>query len=323
MKSSKVSRLIPLVIAAGVVAADAQSPYFDTLAKDYPLDAWWATPPGVVSVYDVPTLASTDLRSELGAGALANDMAGKISGVEYMSLYFGAPDGNHTNFYAEMGGQVGDTGVLTSVSMAKFDVNTTRVVGPYVLHIGAVTSGTLKVGDTVTAIRDVSGVADREAARIIDADDLDLLVECGLVREVRYACLPKGRCNSDLHCALGQICDFGKATCVDGCRFNGDCPGSSCRCGDVPCACSGTTPADLAKCTIGVCDPNFCSDNTFCRFGEQCGPPPDAGVGDSGVARNVCYSDYDPDRRPYCANCSFGGGRDSEDDGDAESIGYS
>lgn len=57
---------------------------------------------------------------------------------------------NHTNFYAEMGGQVGDRGMLT-VGTAKFEVNTTRVVGPYILHIGAVTSGTLKVGDTVTA----------------------------------------------------------------------------------------------------------------------------------------------------------------------------
>ncbi len=81
------------------MAAAAASPYFDTLAKDYPLDAQWTTPPSVVSVYDVPTLATTDLESELGAGALASDMAGKISGVEYMSLYFGGP-GNHTNYYA-------------------------------------------------------------------------------------------------------------------------------------------------------------------------------------------------------------------------------
>jgi hypothetical protein len=122
-------------------------------------------------------------------------------------------------------------------------------------------------------------------------------------------CLDQGRCTSDLHCPLGQVCDLSRSSCVEGCHFNGDCPGSSCRCGDVPCACSGSTPDELAKCAIGTCDPNFCSDNSFCRFGEQCGPPPDAGTpDDAGVVRNVCYSDFDPDHKPYCANCSFGGG---------------
>jgi hypothetical protein len=100
MKSLKIALLAALIIAAGVVAAGAQSPYFDTLAKDYPLDAQWTTPPGVVSVFDVPTLATTDLEPELGAGALASDMAGKISGVQYMSLYFGALNNNYTNNYA-------------------------------------------------------------------------------------------------------------------------------------------------------------------------------------------------------------------------------
>ena len=73
--------------------------YFDTLAKDYPLDAQWTTSQGLVSVYDLPTLALTDFEPELQAGALASDMAGKISGVEYVSVYFGGPD-NHTNNYA-------------------------------------------------------------------------------------------------------------------------------------------------------------------------------------------------------------------------------
>ena len=61
-------------------------------------------------------------------------------------------------------------------------------------------------------------------------------------------CLGKGRCSSDLQCALGQVCDLARSTCVPGCRSSGDCPGSSCRCGDVACLCSGTTPAELAHC---------------------------------------------------------------------------
>jgi alanyl-tRNA synthetase len=57
---------------------------------------------------------------------------------------------DRTNFYAEMGGQVGDSGVIAS-GAAQFDVETTRVVGGYVLHIGRVRSGTLRGGDDVTA----------------------------------------------------------------------------------------------------------------------------------------------------------------------------
>ncbi|MBL8951670.1 MAG: hypothetical protein JNK82_12890 [Myxococcaceae bacterium] len=116
-------------------------------------------------------------------------------------------------------------------------------------------------------------------------------------------CLPVGRCSFDLQCPLGNVCDTSRSVCVPGCRSNGDCPGSSCRCGEVPCNCTGTTPADLQKCTVGVCDPNFCSDNTFCKFGELCGSIPDAGT-----TRNQCYSDFDVDRRPYCTNCSGGAG---------------
>jgi alanyl-tRNA synthetase len=57
---------------------------------------------------------------------------------------------DRTPFYAEMGGQVGDGGTLVAEN-ARCDVSTTRVVGPYVLHIGRVTAGILSVGDTVVA----------------------------------------------------------------------------------------------------------------------------------------------------------------------------
>jgi alanyl-tRNA synthetase len=57
---------------------------------------------------------------------------------------------NHTNFYAEMGGQIGDSGMLVSASM-EFDVQTTKTVGPYTLHIGRVRKGKITVGDTIQA----------------------------------------------------------------------------------------------------------------------------------------------------------------------------
>jgi hypothetical protein len=81
------------------MSAAAVTFYYDTLAKDYTLDPQWSTAAALVSVYDVPTLIRTDLLPELDAGAMATDMAGKISGVEYMSLYFGGP-ANRTNNYA-------------------------------------------------------------------------------------------------------------------------------------------------------------------------------------------------------------------------------
>ena len=119
-------------------------------------------------------------------------------------------------------------------------------------------------------------------------------------------CVPTGRCTSDIQCELGQVCDTNRGSCVAGCRRDGDCPGTSCRCGEVPCACTGSTPEELARCTLGTCDPNFCSNDTFCRYGELCAPQPDAGM-----SRNTCYSDFDFDRRPYCARCTSGGGIDT------------
>ncbi|HSU66321.1 MAG TPA: alanine--tRNA ligase-related protein, partial [Tepidisphaeraceae bacterium] len=56
-----------------------------------------------------------------------------------------------TSFYAEMGGQVGDTGELNLDSGSTFIVETTRAVGPFVLHIGHVKTGAIRVGDGVTA----------------------------------------------------------------------------------------------------------------------------------------------------------------------------
>lgn len=116
-------------------------------------------------------------------------------------------------------------------------------------------------------------------------------------------CIPRGRCSSDIQCQLGEVCDTARSTCVMGCHTNGDCAGSSCRCGEVACACTGSTPEELARCSIGVCDPEFCSDSSFCAFGDTCAAQPDAGF-----PRAHCFNDYDTRLRPYCDNCTFGGG---------------
>ena len=58
---------------------------------------------------------------------------------------------DQTCFYAEMGGQVGDTGELRSRGGAVMDVTTTRLAGGYVLHVGEMIESHLTVGDLVTA----------------------------------------------------------------------------------------------------------------------------------------------------------------------------
>jgi len=57
---------------------------------------------------------------------------------------------NETAFYGESGGQVGDTGSLTSVSV-KFIVKDTQKQGKSILHIGEVISGSIKKGDELIA----------------------------------------------------------------------------------------------------------------------------------------------------------------------------
>src|SRR5213079_3180529 len=54
---------------------------------------------------------------------------------------------NQTPFYAESGGQVGDTGVLVGEGGIKFRVtDTQKKLGDFFVHIGTVEQGTLKVG---------------------------------------------------------------------------------------------------------------------------------------------------------------------------------
>ncbi|MBL8852217.1 MAG: alanine--tRNA ligase, partial [Planctomycetaceae bacterium] len=60
---------------------------------------------------------------------------------------------DQTPFYAEAGGQVGDSGKLTS-GESVFEVLDTQRDGDLILHIGKLQNGTLKLGDTVQAAAD-------------------------------------------------------------------------------------------------------------------------------------------------------------------------
>jgi alanyl-tRNA synthetase len=60
---------------------------------------------------------------------------------------------DHTPFYAESGGQVGDSGVLESAN-ARFLVRDTQKIGASFAHMGVLESGELNVGDHVRALVD-------------------------------------------------------------------------------------------------------------------------------------------------------------------------
>jgi len=65
---------------------------------------------------------------------------------------------DHTPFYAESGGQVGDKGLLSSAG-AMFEVQDTQKQGEAFGHIGVVQQGSLKVGDSVDAVVDFAARA--------------------------------------------------------------------------------------------------------------------------------------------------------------------
>ena len=58
---------------------------------------------------------------------------------------------DRTNFYAEQGGQVGDTGKLrdNDADHSEFTIADTRAFGGYVLHVGEIVRGNIRVGESV------------------------------------------------------------------------------------------------------------------------------------------------------------------------------
>ncbi len=61
---------------------------------------------------------------------------------------------DRTPFYGEMGGQVGDTGWITSINKGRFEVTDTRIEDDFVLHVGHLREGRIEYKDQVTAAVD-------------------------------------------------------------------------------------------------------------------------------------------------------------------------
>jgi alanyl-tRNA synthetase len=81
---------------------------------------------------------------------------------------------DHTPFYAESGGQVGDAGTLVGITSAmQFEVSDTQKLGSAYAHVGRLASGELKEGDTIEArvdeARRIAIMANHSATHLLHA----------------------------------------------------------------------------------------------------------------------------------------------------------
>ncbi len=86
-----------------------------------------------------------DFQGSVSAILVDGEPAGRAETEDSAALVL-----DHTPFYAESGGQVGDTGTLCA-GRNRFEVRDTRKVGNAIVHYGVVTEGEIKVGDRLTA----------------------------------------------------------------------------------------------------------------------------------------------------------------------------
>ncbi|MBL0920836.1 MAG: alanine--tRNA ligase [Phycisphaerales bacterium] len=129
---------------------------------------------------------------------------------------------NKTNYYAEMGGQVGDTGTLRHAAAGgahgakpmEFNVEATRSFGGYVLHIGRIESGRLAVGDDlrleIDDKRRTTIVANHTATHLLNLALRDVLGEGA---DQRGSLVAPDRLRFDF--AAGHAMDEGQAARVE------------------------------------------------------------------------------------------------------------
>ena len=107
---------------------------------------------------DVP---KTDDSFKFGRGNITAQVKSVLHAGKFLQSTNAIPQGeqfglllDRTNFYAEQGGQIYDTGILVIDDVAEFSVEDCQVYGGYVLHSGAMKYGNFSVADQVLCVYD-------------------------------------------------------------------------------------------------------------------------------------------------------------------------
>ncbi len=159
-------------------------------------------PPDVLATLADSGVKPTDDSAKFNAAPIGTTVRAIWDGAKLLDTTHGAEAAgqgvavilDQTNFYAEMGGQVGDTGELRSKDGCVMDITIARSAGGYVLHVGSVMAGRLSVGDHITAtlagvrprteknhtathlanwaLREVLGEAVQQKGSLVDPDKL-------------------------------------------------------------------------------------------------------------------------------------------------------
>ncbi|OCF35527.1 alanine-tRNA ligase [Kwoniella heveanensis BCC8398] len=120
-----------------------------------------------LDVHDLAALEANDAvpKTDDSSKYQLDDIKATVKSIYHASKFYTstselpahAPFGvllDKTNFYAESGGQEYDTGVIAIDGQAEFKVEDVQVFNGYVLHIGQMEEGEIKVGDEVICTYD-------------------------------------------------------------------------------------------------------------------------------------------------------------------------
>ncbi|WWD21148.1 alanine-tRNA ligase [Kwoniella shandongensis] len=120
-----------------------------------------------LDVHDLGALEANDAvpKTDDSSKYQLDDIKATVKSIYHSSKFYNstselpanAPFGillDKTNFYAESGGQENDTGVIAIDGKAEFKVDDVQVYNGYVLHVGQLEEGEIKVGDEVICTYD-------------------------------------------------------------------------------------------------------------------------------------------------------------------------
>ncbi|KAJ7902662.1 tRNA synthetases class II (A)-domain-containing protein [Mycena olivaceomarginata] len=143
--------------------AKSRSKENSTVAVAGPGDGVTLTVHGIAHLRDELHLETTDDSAKFELPTLSATVKSIVHDGRFISSTFDIPSGasfgillDRTNFFAESGGQIYDTGMIYIDQHFEFEVENVQSYGGYTLHVGSVRHGTLNIGDTVVSSYNVN-----------------------------------------------------------------------------------------------------------------------------------------------------------------------